>query len=201
MPRKLDAPGVTSLSCSKPHGTVRLLEQSLPGGLDGERHDEYANTEHNGGDCHWRTERTHPPHEATREEVHARTNEPTNLVAAGPTTPAFFASIVMASGSWTAPAHSPMMTTARSDAFTIVRFRHLAPKIALRGCALYLSLVRLSPIVFLRVTQGQHGNDDGDFAQRCTRSTSTRMTARGTAPGCRSPSYGLVRIITASLMP
>src|ERR1700687_2845016 len=54
--------------------------------------------------------------------------------------PAFFASVIMAGGSYTAPAHRPMIATVSNAAFTMVFRRYFAAKISAnddphrRGC-------------------------------------------------------------------
>ena len=63
----------------------------------------------------------------------------TIFAAAGADMPAFFASVVIAAGSYTAPAHSPMIATVSSVAFTIVRLRYAGPKISASGCARFAS--------------------------------------------------------------
>src|SRR6202163_3904633 len=47
--------------------------------------------------------------------------------------PAFFASVIMAVGSYTAPAHRPMIATVSNAALTIVFRRYFGPKICARA--------------------------------------------------------------------
>ena len=63
----------------------------------------------------------------------------TMRAADGASIPAFFASCVMAAGSYTAPAHRPMIATVSRLALTRVRLRYTGPRISASGCARFAS--------------------------------------------------------------